>query len=57
MLFKTLRDHAKRGSEITAELMKAKIAKIVQSDEGRLRIEVGIPSEQRKKLLWKLAYS
>ena len=58
MHFKTLRDEAKRGSEIKAQLMKVKIAKTVQCDEGRLRIDIRDSFRKKeRKYFWKLAYS
>ena len=50
MHFKTLRDEAKRGSEITAQLTKEKIAKTVQNDEGRLRIDIRDSISEKKEI-------
>ena len=50
MHFKTLRDEAKRGSEITPQLTKEKIAKTVQNDEGRLRIDIWDYISEKKEI-------
>ena len=50
MHFKTLRDEAKRGSEITAQLIKKKIAKTVQNDERSPRIDIRESISEKKEI-------